>query len=180
LGRQRTCARETYDECGACFRAASMSKGTGLPKPRDYRVWISNSGTLQAKISKYATTSLCCHQAFAMLLYRTNALDFSLPRTRVPHISRSSRDVGSSQTLTVCNLRAPSRFPRSGGKQPWNFPHLAKNARCSDFLYAIPSSAACAAFSEGKPHERRRVHKASQEIRGYGAPEFVAGKIPEI
>jgi hypothetical protein len=38
--------------------------------------------------------------------------DFSTPRTRVPHISRSLRDVGNSQTVTV-QLSRSNRIPGS-------------------------------------------------------------------
>jgi hypothetical protein len=74
-----------------------------------------------------------CHFAFPR--------ESSLPRTRVPHISRSLRDVGSKRIRTFL-----AGEPKGPNRAVVYFPHLAKNARYPDFLYAAPASAAYATF----------------------------------
>jgi hypothetical protein len=44
-----------------------------------------------------------------------------------------------------------------------------------DFLYAYPSNGSVCGFLRGKPHEGRRAHQASQEIRAMGHPSREQG-----
>jgi hypothetical protein len=74
----------------------------------------------------------------------------------------------------------PFTLVESFGARPVNFPHLAKNARYPDFLYAALRNGRVCGFHRGKPHRAHQSYQTSQEIRGMGHPPWWKDKGTKI